>query len=65
MARGTLIANRTRDNGDIAGLCTGLYAAGGADPNKRIGTDLDQFLDCDRRRGTADPGGGDGDLFTV
>ena len=65
LACGAFIANRTRDNGDIAGLRAGLYAAGGADPNKSVSTDLDQFLDCDRCRGTADPGGGDGDLFTV
>ena len=41
LARGAFIAYRTRDNGDVAGLRAGLYAAGGANPNKRIGTDLD------------------------
>ena len=40
LARGTFIANCTRDNGDIAGLRARLYATGGADPNKRISTDL-------------------------
>ncbi len=65
LAGGAFIAYRTRDNGNVAGLRAGLYATGGANSNKRIGTDLDQFLDCDGCRGTADSGGGDGDLFTA
>ena len=46
---GAFISNRARDNGYIASLCPRLYAARGADPNKRVSTDLNQFLDCNCR----------------
>jgi len=61
---GSLIPNSGIDHGDIPGFDLRLDAARSTDADKGIRTNCDQFFDGDRCRGTANPGGYHGHLFS-
>ena len=61
----SLHADSTRRNDGVPGEDIGLHAPAGADADKRVDAAVYQFLHRDRRRGAADAGGRDGDLFPV